>query len=1071
MRVTAMRHGTPATQDMETDSSHPLACARLVLALLCVSALTLCSPLALALDPSLHISQYAHKSWKVRDGFYKGIIHSIAQSADGYLWLGTDLGLLRFDGVRAVPWDSPPPHLPSSNITALLAARDGTLWIGTYKGLASWKSGILTVYPQFAGLLVNALIEDHEGTIWAGGFAYTPPGKLCGIQHGTIHCYGQDGTLGNGVLGLYEDREKRLWAGALNGFWQWSPGPPKFYPLAGQLNGIQYFTEDDGTLYILFRGQMMRFADGKLVDPVLFPATARQPNGTRVLRDRDGGYWIGTNTQGVVHAYLGNFDTFQPADGLSDDDVAALFEDHEGNIWVATNKGLDRFSSYSVSTYSRNEGLSSDITASVLAASDGGVWFNAENRLSRLDRGQITIYHAPTQPSEQLRQDVQQRLRTIIVSGLPNHDLGSLFQDGDRHIWLAATGGVGYLDDDRFVSIKGVPGGVVYAIGGDKSGNLWISNFDAGLLHLLNGRLVQQIPWTALGRNDLATALAVDPSQGGLWVGFSKGGLAYLSDGRIRTLHTAADGLGQGRVSDLRFDRDGTLWVATDGGLSLVKDGRIVTLTPRDGLPCDRIFWTAEDDLRSVWLYASCGLVRIDRSELDAWTAARTNGTERPIHTVLSDNYDGVVLAGDLASSPGPRSSVSPDGKIWFPVTDGLSVVDPRHLSVNKHPPPVHIEQLTADRKVYWQNLTGNASSSQLRLQPLVRDLTIDYTALSFVVPEKVRFRFKLEGQDGNWREVVNQRQVQYSNLVPGNYRFRVVASNNSGVWNEQGAALDFSIAPAYWQTTWFRAACVAAFLFLLWVLYQLRLRQIRQAFNARLEERVGERTRIARDLHDTLLQNFQGLLLRFQTVLALCETRPVEAKEVLRSSIDQTAQAITEGREAVQGLRASTVESNDLAQAITTLGEQLAAEASSATSAGLHVEVEGTPRNLHPIVRDEIYRVASEALRNAFRHAEAQQIEVEFRYDQRQFRLRVRDDGKGIEATFLTAEGRAGHFGLHGMRERAKLMGGKLTVWTAAQSGTEIELILPAARAYAGSPRRSWLAEKFSRKSVRSKS
>ena len=292
-----------------------------------------------------------------------------------------------------------------------------------------------------------------------------------------------------------------------------------------------------------------------------------------------------------------------------------------------------------------------------------------------------------------------------------------------------------------------------------------------------------------------------------------------------------------------------------------------------------------------------------------------------------------------------------------------------------------------------------------------------------------------------------------------------MIASNNSGVWNEQGATLDFSISPAYWQTTWFRVACVAAVLVLMWALYQLRLRQIAQAFNARLDERVAERTRIARELHDTLLQNFQGLLLRFQTVLALCETRPADAKEVLRSSIDQTAQAITEGREAVQGLRASTVESNDLAQAITTLGEQLAAETGNA--AGLHVEVQGTPRNLHPIVRDEIYRIASEALRNAFRHAEAQQIEVEFRYDARQLRLRIRDDGKGIDPAFLTAQGHTGHFGLHGMRERAKVVGGKLTVWTAAESGAEIELIVPAARAYAAPRRRSWFAEKPSGKSV----
>jgi signal transduction histidine kinase len=233
----------------------------------------------------------------------------------------------------------------------------------------------------------------------------------------------------------------------------------------------------------------------------------------------------------------------------------------------------------------------------------------------------------------------------------------------------------------------------------------------------------------------------------------------------------------------------------------------------------------------------------------------------------------------------------------------------------------------------------------------------------------------------------------------------------------------------------------------------QVGVRQIRTAFNARLEERVGERTRIARDLHDTLLQTFQGLLLRFQTVLELCETRPADAKEVLRSSIDQTAQAITEGREAVQGLRASTLERNDLARAITTLGEEITAPVPPGR---IKWEVEGTPRNLHPIVRDEIYRIVGEALRNAFRHAEAKQIEVELRYDERQLRLRIRDDGKGIDPTFLTAEGREGHFGLHGMRERAKLMGGKLTVWTEPGSGTEIELSVPAVHAYAASPSRS---------------
>jgi signal transduction histidine kinase len=373
---------------------------------------------------------------------------------------------------------------------------------------------------------------------------------------------------------------------------------------------------------------------------------------------------------------------------------------------------------------------------------------------------------------------------------------------------------------------------------------------------------------------------------------------------------------------------------------------------------------------------------------------------------------------------------------------------------------PVHIEQIIADGKSY-------DASSGLRLPPRVRDLAIDYTGLSFVAPEKVLFRYKLEGWDRDWHDARNRRQAFYSNLPPRNYRFRVIASNNSGVWNERGASLDFSIAPAYWQTSWFRALCVAAFLALLWGLYQVRLRQVARQFNLRLEERVSERTRIARELHDTLLQSFQGVLLKFQATSYLLPGRPEEARKTLESTIEQAAQAITEGRDAVQGLRSSTVVTTDLACAITTLGQELAAGETNANAAEFHVGVEGTPRDLYPILRDEVYRIAREALRNAFRHAEARRIEVEIRYDERQFGLRVRDDGKGVDAKHLKEGGRAGHFGLRGMRERAKLMGGKLVVWSEIDSGTEVKLKIPALRAYVAAPgrRRSWLTEKLSGK------
>jgi signal transduction histidine kinase len=371
-----------------------------------------------------------------------------------------------------------------------------------------------------------------------------------------------------------------------------------------------------------------------------------------------------------------------------------------------------------------------------------------------------------------------------------------------------------------------------------------------------------------------------------------------------------------------------------------------------------------------------------------------------------------------------------------------VETVDPTRVFKNSTSPPVYVEKIIADRKDY-------AFQDGLRLPALSRDVEIDYTALSLTVPQKVRFRYQLEGRDTSWQEPGTRRQAYYTDLRPGKYRFRVIACNNSGVWNEEGASLDFSIAPAWYQTNWFRMACGATLLLLLWFIYQLRLQQLRHQFSIALDARVNERTRIARDLHDTLLQSFHGLLLRLQTAAHLLPTRPDEAKVTLDSTIEQASQAIAEGRDAVQSLRSSTVITNDLAVAIRTVAEDLAAAETSRPAPVVQVAVEGTPRELHPIVHDEAYRIVTEVLRNAFHHAQANRIEVEIRYDAHQLRLRVRDDGKGMDAQLLEGEGRAGHFGLPGIRERAQLIGGNVELWSNVGSGTEVELTVPASAAY----------------------
>jgi signal transduction histidine kinase/ligand-binding sensor domain-containing protein len=1013
-----------------------------------------------ALNPSLDVNQYDHTSWKLGEGFSKGIIRTLAQTPDGYLWLGTEFGLLRFDGVRAIPWQVPAgEHLANTDIRSLQAARDGRLWIGTFSGLASWKDNKLTHYPELDGQVIEALLEDRDGTIWVA--AWSPSvGRLCRIESGNIECYGKDGRLGSGVTSLYEDSGGNLWAGAANGLWRWKPGRPELYPMPDSTQRIYSLSQsDDGGILIAKRTGITKLRNGKSEPYPLPTALPFQPY--KLFRELDGSLWIGALVDsGVLHLHEGRADLFGHTDGLSGQSVLSFLEDREGNIWVATGDGLDKFRDFAFPTFSVQQGFSSGGIFSILAARDGSLWLGTSDGLNRWDKGQITVYRKGGALDTRGSAAVSGRnqgtappsgitVREITDNGLPNNQAQSLFQDDRGQVWVGTQSGVAFLKRDRFVPVASVPGGVAYSFAEDSAGNVWMSHQE-GLFRFFGGRVVEQIPWANFGRREPATALLHDPAQDGLWLGFRDGGVANFKDGQIRASYGSAEGLGEGMISGLYLDANGTLWAATQGGLSRIKDGSVLTLTSENGLPCNTVHWMREDDAGSVWLSLACGLVRITRSELDAWTSH----SKQRVQAMVFDSSDGVKTHRYTAGYDAVVAK-SLDGKLWFLPIGGLSVIDPRHLLTNNLPPPVHIERVNADGQAY-------DVSNGLRLPPGTRDVLFDFTALTFVEPDKVRFRVKLEGQDENWRELVNQRQVHYTNLGPKQYRFRVMACNNDGVWNEQGALLEFSIAPTFYQRTSFRVLCVIALMALLLVAYQLRMRHLARQFNKTLEARVSERTRIARDLHDTLLQSFQGLLLRFQSVSNVLPTNPNEAKQRLDNALERAADAITEGRDAVQGLRSSAFETNDLVNGIIAFGQQLTNTAATVDHPAIEVEVEGGPRRLNPVVRDEAYRIAGEALRNAFRHARAQRVTVEIKYERRQFRLVVRDDGKGIADT-TTLQGQAGHYGLPGMRERAEVVRGKLEVWSKLNSGTQVELSVPGKIAYGMLSGQSWWFRLFS--------
>jgi PAS domain S-box-containing protein len=755
-------------------------------------------PAAHAVRPSQQLGEYAHTSWTSRDEYSLGAVFAMAQTPDGYLWLASQSGVVRFDGETFALWQPPAgqklPTFPSS----LMVSRDGTLWIGTWSGLASWDGAKLTVYPELEHKAVISLLEDRDGAVWAATITSEEKGALCEIRRGRAVCDSGDRRFGGFVWSLAEDSSGALWVGADSGLWRWKPGRPQRFELPGNVGDLVASADE---LLIGIRGRgLLHFSGGKLeLYPIrsaddsakLLPDSIIRSN--KMLRDREGGLWIGTDGAGLHHVAHGKAESFSVATGLSGDISCSLFEDREGNIWFASEKGLDRFRKLSVPTLWIKQGPSSEISKSVLAADDGSVWVASADRFSRWRDGRFRHY--------------------IDEPGLPDAKGQALFQDPRGRIWLSTISGLAYFEDERFFPVRGQPGIDCNSITGDKAGNIWC--FGANNLVRLQGEQpVEDIPRTTLGTGDRAVALAND---GGVWLGFWEGGLKFLKNGKVRETYTPADGLGKGFVAHLRFDRDGALWATTEGGLSRVKDGRVHTLSKNGGLPCNTIHWSMEDDSRNLWMYTACGLVRVARADFAGWIADPNYRVETRRWGVA----DGVpVRTGARGFSP-PVTKTA-DGKLWFVVGEGIQVIDPDHMPFNSVPPPVYVEQIVADHKTY-------PIAAVVSLPALTRDVTIDFTALSLTDAQDVQFRYRLDGQDTDWQDVGNRRQAFYTNLGPGKFRFFVKASNNNGVWNEKGAQLLFSIAPAAYQTSWFRLACGALLGTLVWLGFALHTRRVRR--------------------------------------------------------------------------------------------------------------------------------------------------------------------------------------------------------------------------------------------------
>lgn len=995
--------------------------ARFAWLLFFVSALL--SRPAAALDPALEMTQYGHRSWSARDGDFQGNLLGIGQSADGYLWLGTGFGLLRFDGARFVGWEPPPgsPELPGMPIQHLLGARDGSLWIGG-NGLARLEDGVLIRYSEYDGCFVQSMVEDQGGKVWVSCLR-RPTGRLCAFDEAGMECFGEDGRFGEWARGLYEDSRGRLWVGSPGKIWRFRPGPPQAFPQPAVVSvAISFAESDSGDLLVANGRALQRMADGTLEKLDLGDGNeVVGPNA--LLRDRDGGLWIGTDSSGLYHLAGGRLDRFSRQDGLSSDNVQKIFEDREGNVWVTTVSGLDQFRALALPKLTTRQGLASDNISAVLPARDGGLWVSTAGGLN---------YRSPTGAIERVDRD------------LPDPGMLSLFEDRRGRLWISTllrNVGLLMLDKGRFSPFP-LPVYNVFQLAEDGEGRVWFSAREQGLARVdLDGRLVENYSWNTLG-NRAALSIAPDP-RGGIWLGFNRGGVAYVEKGVAIEQFEAAQGLGEGQVRDLRLSPSGALWAATQGGLTrigpAVPGGRrtVATLGARNGLPCDTVHWMRESS-GFAWIYLACGLAYVAREELAAW---EDDPTRQVVIAGLLDQTDGaenVIYNGYYT----PSVVQMADGRFYFATANGLAMLDPQKLYRNALPPPVHVEQVVADG-------IAHRADRPLGLPPRVRDLQIDYTAPSFVAPDQLRFRYRLTGYDEDWQEPGNRRQAFYRELPPGSYRFEVQACNDVGLWNTAGAALDFEILPAYYQTGWFRLLALLALLGLGFLIYRWRVGMVTERLVWQFEERLAERTRIANELHDTLLQGFISASLQLAIAFARLPADLPERKR-LDEVLALMRRVVDEGRDAVRGLRAESAESDDLERAFGRVPDELGID----REVSVRVSAEGKVPPLRAPVRDEVYRIGREALVNALRHSGADRIAVELRYRAKGFGLTVEDDGMGIEAGILAA-GKEGHWGLPGMRERAARLGARFVAASQPGQGTRIVLEVPAAVAYQRPPGR----------------
>jgi ligand-binding sensor domain-containing protein/signal transduction histidine kinase len=960
---------------------------------------------AFGLDPSRQLTQYVHRIWQTQQGLPQGSILQITQTREGYLWLATQTGLVRFDGVRFQDADDIIPGAPA-NLWARAAVEDqqGRLWVGSNdSGIYRLGPDGVNQYTTAQGLPSNAiqcLVPGLHSVMWVCTDNGVARMDISGSQPRIEITANDDSTVSQNIRAACVDPQGTLWIG---GDWPAVQHDGRTTALKGIpasatvrallcLGDTVWVGTSDGLIRIHNDEQRLFTVKDDLADNFIFSLS----------QGSDGVIWIGTRN-GFSRLRDGDFDSFHPQDGLSQSTAISMFEDREGTLWVGTKRGLNQFVDGRGVPYTVSEGLPSNEAGPVLAERSGAVWAGT------LDRGLA-------------RFDGQDFHTLTVRDGLSSNTILSLAEDRDGSLWAGTQGGLNQLRENRVVdtynSQRGLPGNAIRTLYQDRAGVLWAGT-DKGLAALRGGRFEP-----APGAPRVAVTALSEDREGHIVIATERGVYQGLPGGfRELTFNGAAIR----PVNTLYRDADGLLWMGLNGGGLRLLDGSVVTgFQTRDGLFDGEIYGIVRDDQDRLWMACSRGVFSVPRSELREFAA----GTIKKVTSAPYSPMDAQrVIEGQ--SGVAPVLSRTKDGRLWFSTIRGLLVLDPSHWQREATPPMLVIENPIVNGHSELPDRIG-------QLPPGRKNVEFNYTGLAYYLPTRLRFRYMLEGFDRDWIDAESRREAFYTNLPPGNFRFRVTACNADNICNEEGATVAFSLAPLFYQRTWFWPSVAIAIAALGWLLYQLRIRRLRERYDLIL----AERSRIARELHDTLIQGFSGITMAMQALAG--RLRSSQERETLEDIIRDAATCLRETRQSVAGLRAVHDSQSGLTAAIATAAREI----TDTKDVRLKLKLDKVDRRLPAEVEYNLLRIASEAISNSAKHSGARNIEVTLESTSEALRLAVHDDGSGLGKDGAAL--RPGHYGIIGMKERATQIGADLQLLSEPGHGTTVSVHLPAGRAAA---------------------